>query len=125
MDFSEQVHHDATYQDQLNPVLKPDKPWEAGWGRCKMGTGCPWNASLPLDEKYTTSAFASAFSGGLWWDPAAAIYKMWYRCGGAQCYATSHDGIVWEKPLDINPAGSSSAVPISAFCSQIPLDLYI
>ena len=46
----------------------------------------------PLDEKYTTSAFASAFSGGLWWDPAAEIYKMWYRCGGAQCYATSLDG---------------------------------
>jgi hypothetical protein len=23
---------------------------------------------------------------------------MWYRCGNAQCYATSDDGISWEKP---------------------------
>ena len=43
------VHHNATYQDQLNPVLAPDKPWEAGWGHCKMGAACPWNASLVSD----------------------------------------------------------------------------
>ena len=34
---------------------------------------------------------------------------MWYRCGGAQCLATSHDGIKWDKPLDIHPAGSALA----------------
>jgi hypothetical protein len=37
-------------------------------------------------------------SQGLFWDPAAQLYKMWYRCGNTQCYATSHDGISWEKP---------------------------
>ena len=34
---------------------------------------------------------------------------MWYRCGNGQCYATSHDGIKWDKPLDINTASSPLA----------------
>jgi hypothetical protein len=67
-----------------NPVVKPDQPWEnkrRGW-------------------------FAAPFSGGVWFDPQDKLFKMWY-CGGylaTVCYATSKDGIRWEKPkLDFQP----------------------
>jgi len=65
-----------------NPVLKPDKPWEnqrGGW-------------------------FAAPFSGGAWYDPADGLFKMWYTGGylASMCYATSKDGVHWEKPeLDV------------------------
>ena len=80
------VHHNATYRDESNPVLSPTEPWEGAVGKTPPG--------MPFAEY----GFASAFSGGLWWDPAAGIYKMWYRCGNTQCYATSEDGISWTKP---------------------------
>lgn len=61
-----------------NPVMKPDKPWEyqrGGW-------------------------FAAPFSGGAWYDPADRLFKMWYTGGylASMCYATSKDGVHWEKP---------------------------
>ena len=74
------VHHNPTYHDAVNPVLAPSEPWES------------------RGDPFVEKAFASAFSGGLWWDPAAELYKMWYRCGNGQCLATSHDAISWEKP---------------------------
>lgn len=80
------VHHNATYRDETNPVLRPTEPWEGAAGKAEPG--------MPFSEY----GFASAFSGGIWWDPAASIYKMWYRCGNTQCYATSTDGISWIKP---------------------------
>ncbi|MBM4034431.1 MAG: hypothetical protein FJ291_22015 [Planctomycetes bacterium] len=65
-------------------MVKPDQPWEnknRGW-------------------------FAAPFSGGAWFDPQDKLFKMWY-CGGylaTVCYATSKDGIAWEKPtLDFQP----------------------
>ena len=64
------------------PVLKPDRPWE----EAKEG------------------GVAMAFSDGVWWDPKDRLYKMWYMAGQARntCYATSKDGIAWEKPaLDV------------------------
>jgi len=77
--FHQPQFHPAT------PVLKPDQPWElAGRG-----------------------AFAAPFSDGVWFDPQDRIFKMWYYAGhsvGATCYATSKDGIRWEKPqLDVEP----------------------
>ncbi|MCY3023859.1 MAG: glycosyl hydrolase family 32, partial [Planctomycetota bacterium] len=77
--FHQPQFHPAT------PVLKPDQPWElAGRG-----------------------AFAAPFSDGVWFDPQDRIFKMWYYAGhsvGATCYATSKDGIHWEKPkLDVEP----------------------
>jgi hypothetical protein len=61
-----------------NPVIKPDKPWEnqrRGW-------------------------FAAPFSGGAWYDPADKLFKIWYTGGflATTCYATSKDGVHWEKP---------------------------
>ncbi|MFP4058459.1 MAG: hypothetical protein ACLF0G_16450 [Candidatus Brocadiia bacterium] len=69
---------------ERNPVLRPQRAWEhksRGW-------------------------FAAPFSGGVWYDPADRRFKAWY-CGGylaSLCYATSEDGIHWEKPaLDVQP----------------------
>ena len=66
------------------PVIAPDQPWE-----CK-----------------DSSPMAAVFSDGVWYDPSDELFKMWY-CGGDRqlvCYATSKDGIQWEKPsLDIVP----------------------
>jgi len=68
-----------------NPVLKPDRPWESMGGR----------------------PYAMPFSDGVWYDPQDRIFKMWYyagHSGGATCYATSTDGLRWEKPnLDVEP----------------------
>ena len=42
------------------------------------------------------------FSDGVWYDPADKLFKMWYLTKGGTAYATSKDGIAWEKPeLDV------------------------
>jgi hypothetical protein len=42
------------------------------------------------------------FSDGVWYDPQDRIFKMWYLAKGGTAYATSKDGIAWEKPeLDV------------------------
>ncbi|MBN2293649.1 MAG: hypothetical protein JXM70_14565 [Pirellulales bacterium] len=72
-----------------NPILKPDKPWEAK-GQWKEFHG----------------PYAMPFSDGVWYDPQAKCFKMWYMGGllYCTCYATSPDGLKWEKPkLDVVP----------------------
>ena len=67
-----------------NPVLKPETPVELGR-----------NGHAPM---------AAPFSGGVWYDPADRLFKMWYQAGwfDGMAYATSRDGIRWERPaLDI------------------------
>jgi len=79
----QRIFHLAEYHP-LNPVLKPDKPWEM--------TG----------ENPT----AMVFSDGVWFDPRDRLFKIWYMGGYTRstCYATSKDGIQWEKPaLDMKP----------------------
>ncbi|MBM4049552.1 MAG: glycosyl hydrolase family 32 [Planctomycetes bacterium] len=74
-----------------NPVLKPDKPWECE-GRGPM---------------------AMPFSGGVFYDPRDQLFKMWYMGSYSLylCYATSRDGIQWDKPsLDAKP-GTNIVVP--------------
>lgn len=74
--------HSAEYHP-ANPVLKPDKPWETN-GK---------------------STSAHPFSGGVWYDPSDRLFKMWYSSCATGCitywygYATSKDGIHWEKPV--------------------------
>jgi hypothetical protein len=68
-----------------NPVMRPDKRWEM---------------------IYQTPKTAIAFSDGVWWDPQDLVFKMWYRAApfGCTAYATSKDGLKWEKPaLDVRP----------------------
>ena len=75
--------HKATYYEG-NPVIRPDKRW----------------------ERVGTPHSAMAFSDGVFYDPDAKLFKMWYRHGfrGGTSYATSKDGLTWEKPaLDVQP----------------------
>lgn len=75
-----------------NPVLKPETELEKGVD------GLP--VACPKD-------------GGVWWDPRDNIFKMWYEAGwiGTMAYATSKDGINWERPnLDIVP-GTNQLLP--------------
>jgi hypothetical protein len=80
-----------------NPVLEPDQPWEF---------------RLKGDIKRSDGPFAAPFSDGVWYDPQDRIFKMWYYAsynGGMTCYATSRDGICWEKPsLNVAPADQVS-----------------
>jgi hypothetical protein len=76
--------HLAKYHP-ANPILKPDQPWEI---------------------KNPDHAAAMIFSDGVWYDPKDQLFKMWYLGGESAStgYATSRDGIRWEKPaLDVRP----------------------
>jgi hypothetical protein len=70
--------HRPQYYEK-NPVLKPDKAWET---HSRLG---------PM---------AMPFSGGVFWDPQAELFKMWHMAGynynGA--LSVSKDGLKWEKP---------------------------
>jgi hypothetical protein len=69
-----------------NPVLAPDTPFERPEGR-------------------RPTAFV--FSGGVWYDPAERLYKIWYHCPTGTCYATSLNGVEWRKPeLDFQPGAN-------------------
>ncbi len=87
-----------------NPVLKPETWLEQG------PFGIPG---------------ASAKDGGVWWDPKDKLFKMWYEAGWlySMAYATSKDGIHWERPeLDID-GGTNRLVPeIIADSSTVFLD---
>ncbi len=63
-----------------NPILKPEHP------AIEIG-----GIDIPN---------AAPFSDGVWWDPADQLFKMWYyaRNGAFTCYATSSDGITWDRP---------------------------
>lgn len=67
-----------------NPVLKPERRWETR----------------------DNPQGAMAFSDGCFFDPKDQFFKIWYRAGDkrATCYATSEDGLHWERPaLDVQP----------------------
>jgi hypothetical protein len=49
---------------------------------------------------------AMVFSDGVWYDPQDQRFKMWYLVGQSEAtgYATSTDGLHWQKPaLDVRP----------------------
>ena len=98
--------HLAAYHPD-NPVMKPDRKWEDGKSR-----------SLPAPT-------AMVFSDGVWYDPQDNVFKMWYMGGyiRSTCYATSHDGIHWDKPsLDVQP-GTNVVEPNQRDSSIVWLDL--
>jgi len=83
----QRTFHRAEYHP-ASPVLRPDKPWEEG-----QSQGHP-------------APTAMVFSDGVWYDPQDQLFKMWYMGGYVRgtCYATSKDGLHWEKPeLDVQP----------------------
>ncbi|MDB6137669.1 MAG: hypothetical protein JWO94_741, partial [Verrucomicrobiaceae bacterium] len=67
-----------------NPVMKPDQP----------------------SEQEGKAPMAMPFSDGVWFDAEEGLFKMWYLAGYSKqtAYATSHDGLHWDKPvLDVKP----------------------
>ncbi len=81
-------------KDQHNPVMKPKTPLELGEA----------NGHVPM---------AAPFSGGVWYDGADQLFKVWYGAGwfDGTAYATSTNGIDWTRPnLDIEP-GSNRVIP--------------
>ena len=80
--------HQPTFHPD-NPVLTYDQPW----------------------EREGRAPFAAVFSDGVWYDPADQLFKMWYVGGylGSTCYATSQDGVRWEKPL-VSAQGQTNVV---------------
>jgi len=94
--------HEATLCAE-NPVLRPDQP----------------------SEKEGKAPMAMPFSDGVWFDPADRLFKMWYMAGyGRQtAYATSRDGLHWEKPaLDVKP-GTNVVQKDARDSSTVWLDL--
>ncbi|RLC28468.1 MAG: hypothetical protein DRH37_09435, partial [Deltaproteobacteria bacterium] len=90
-DLTRTFHYPEKYAG--NPVLKAENDLEEGPGN-KLAGACPK-------------------SGGLWWDPEEQLFKLWYEAGwlGTICYATSMDGIHWDRPeLDILP-GYNQVLP--------------
>ena len=51
-------------------------------------------------EKYEKLPCATPKDGGVWYDKDEKIFKMWYEAGWLHkmAYATSKDGIHWERP---------------------------
>lgn len=65
-----------------------------------------------LDPAYPPCAVAKC--GGVWFDAADSLFKMWYMTGylGHLAYATSKDGLHWERPeLDVVP-GTNLCLPL-------------
>ena len=57
---------------------------------------------------------AAPFGDGVWFDPKDELFKMWYHAGwfDGVGYATSKDGIHWERPsLDVTP-GTNRVLPV-------------
>jgi hypothetical protein len=80
-------HHRPTYH-AASPVLRPDQPWER----------TDRDGAELADQ-------AAPYSDGVWYDPRARRYLMWYLAADrATCLATSADGLRWTKPaLDVEP----------------------
>lgn len=92
--------HSSAYHP-ASPVLKPDQPWE-------------------------DPNMAMVYGDGVWFDPHDQLFKMWYLSGlQTTCYATSRDGIHWEKPaLDIEAGTNIVMRHQRRDSATIWLDLY-
>lgn len=96
-DLQRQFHLPVKYE--ANPVLKPE---------------------TALEVNTNGNALAGPKSGGLWWDAAEQVFKFWYEAGWLNtiCYATSRDGLHWDRPnLDILP-GSNRVLPLGLKCDS-------
>lgn len=80
---------------ESNPVLSPQTPMEMNGG--SRPVACP-------------------FDDGVVFDPRDSQYKMWYHAGwfDGTAYATSRDGLHWQRPnLDVEP-GTNRVLPAQA-----------
>jgi hypothetical protein len=84
--------HQVSYYD-ANPILRPATRWER-------------RDEYAERTKTRSNPTAMVFSDGVFYDPADRLFKMWYMAGYRTytAYATSHDGLTWDKPaLDVVP----------------------
>lgn len=99
--------HKPTYYEN-NPILFPRERWEKTGG------------SMGRPEE------AFPFHGGVWFDPADSLFKIWYTYGtySGIALATSKDGIHWDRPsFDIRPGTNIVRVTSSIDSVTIWLDL--
>ncbi|MFT5466537.1 MAG: hypothetical protein ACI8UO_001637 [Verrucomicrobiales bacterium] len=85
----ERTFHQPVWHEDC-PIFKPETPAE--FHR---------NKNIP---------FAAPFSDGVWFDPADGAFKMWYLAGTGIFfgYATSTDGVHWERPnLNVSRLGEN------------------
>jgi hypothetical protein len=85
-----------------NPLVRPDVDWE------KKGRG----------------PSAMVFSDAIWYDPGHRLFKMWYLggYGSGTGYATSEDGLRWQKPeLDVR-RGTNVVQPETRDSATVWLD---
>ncbi|MEX0642805.1 MAG: hypothetical protein WD468_08905 [Pirellulales bacterium] len=94
--------HEPEYYEG-NPIIKPDQPWELTSFNYRNQPDFPG----PVAGMRGNSPMAMPYSDGVWFDPQDKLFKMWYFGGegpsptkslSTTCYATSTDGIHWEKP---------------------------
>src|SRR5262249_34836016 len=107
----ERTFHRAEYHP-ASPILRPDTPWEKR-DEAADRTNTPPNPA------------AMVFSDGVFYDPQARLFKMWYMGGYSQhtCYACSADGVAWQKPsLDVVP-GTNITTSGNRDSSTVWLDL--
>lgn len=80
------VFHRAAYHP-ANPVLRPEREWEV-------------RDPYAITTMTPPSAAAMPFSDGVFFDPDAGLFKLWYMAGYQQAtaLATSRDGISWQRP---------------------------
>ncbi len=82
-----------------NPILKPE---------------------TKLEKHEPFNSIACPKDGGVWWDADEQRFKMWYEAGWIHtiCYATSKDGLHWDRPnLDIEP-GTNRVLPKQYQCDS-------
>eukprot|EP01043_Picozoa_sp_COSAG02_P037989 COSAG02_NODE_2895_length_7786_cov_3.419930_5_plen_330_part_00 len=72
------VYHSPSYEKH-NPAIAATEDWE-------------------LDSTPYYGGFASAFSGGTFWNPERQRYELFYKCGNSFCVAYSVDATNWTKP---------------------------
>jgi hypothetical protein len=93
-----------------------------------MHPGNPVFSASSAVEKSGEGAMAMPFSNGVFYDPNDRLFKVWYMCGYRinVCYATSTDGVTWNKPsLDV-VAGTNVVFKdtklVDAYTNWIDLD---
>jgi hypothetical protein len=90
-DLTREYHHPTKYEK--NPVLKPETAIE--------------------HSGVNGLAVAAPKSGGLWWNPEKKNFELWYEAGWVStiAYATSRDGLTWERPNLPLKAGTNQILP--------------
>lgn len=89
--LTREYHHPQKYEG--NPILKPETPLE--------------------HSGVNGLAVAGPKSGGLWWNSEKQLFEFWYEAGWVSsiAYATSRDGLTWERPsLPLKP-GTNQVLP--------------